>query len=379
MSTQAEVLVVGAGPAGLAVTACLKRRGLDPLVVDRGGAVGDSWRWRYDRLHLHTPRIQSALPGLPIPKKFGRWVARDDFVTYLGGYARYHGIEPRLGVSVDRIAGDGDRWVATTSDGPITARQVVIATGYNHTPRLPDWPGLDGFTGEFLHAATYKNARPFVGRDVLVVGTGNTGAEIAADLAEQGAGRVRIAVRTPPNVVPREVGIVPTTLIGIPNDRAPAWAVDPGIKLLQRATIGDLTAHGLPAAEGGVIEQFRATDVVPLIDVGLVEQLKAGRVQPVAAVTGFDGAQVILADDARIQPDVVIAATGYDPALEGLVGSLGVLDDDGRPAVHAAATHPEAPGLRFIGLTNPLKGLLLQINIDARLVARAVAHDLGPA
>lgn len=375
MDEKAEVVVVGAGPAGLAVTACLKRRGVEPVLVDKNEAIGDSWRWRYDRLHLHTPRVQSQLPGLRIPAKFGRWVARDDFITYLAGYARYHAITPRLGVEVHRLGRDGGHWLATTSDGDIAARQVVIATGYNHTPHLPDWPGRDEFTGDLLHAATYKNARPYVGKDVLVVGTGNTGAEIAADLAEQGAGRVRISVRTPPNVIPREVAGVPTTLVGIPNDRAPALAVDPGIKVLQRLTIGDLSKYGMPTSEVGVVEQFRQTDVVPLIDVGLVEQLKAGRVQPVAAVAGFDGPEVLLADGSRIDPDVVIAATGYDRALEALVGHLGVLDDAGRPAVHGAATHPNAPGLRFIGLTNPLKGLLLQINIDARLVARAVAAE----
>lgn len=377
MAEAAQVLVIGAGPAGLAVAACLRRRGIDPVVVDRNAAVGDSWRWRYDRLHLHTPRVQSHLPGLKIPPRFGRWVSRDDFVTYLVGYARYHGLQPRTGVEVGRLERRDGSWVADSSAGELAAEQVVIATGYNHTPHLPDWSGTATFAGELVHASRYRNAAPYRGRDVLVVGTGNTGAEIAADLAEHGAARVRLAVRTPPNIVPREVAGVPTTLIGVANDRMPARAADPGIRALQRLTVGDLTPYGMPAPERGVIEQFRATDVVPVIDVGLVEQLRAGRVEPVAAVTGFDGAVVTLADGGRVSPDVVIAATGYDPALTGLVGDLGILDDRGRPAVHGAATHPTAPGLRFVGLTNPLKGLLLQINLDARLVARAVADDLA--
>src|SRR3954466_1759827 len=113
------VLVVGAGPAGLAVAATLRRRGVEALVVDRGTAVGDTWRARYDRLHLHTPRVQSALPGLRMPREYGRWVARDDMVRYLERYADHTGIEPRFGTKVSRLERDGDAWTATTDDGPI--------------------------------------------------------------------------------------------------------------------------------------------------------------------------------------------------------------------------------------------------------------------
>src|SRR3954447_8079503 len=201
----AEVLVVGAGPAGVAGAACLRRRGVDVLVVDRGGAVGDSWRRRYDRLHLHTPRVQSALPGLRIPRRFGRWVAKDDMAEYLRLYADHHGIAPRFGVEVTRLERDGEGWKAETGGEPLSARQVVLASGYNREPVLPDWPGQDTFRGELLHASRYSGPERFRGRDVLVVGAGNTGAEIAADLAESGAARVRLAVRTPPNLVPRQL------------------------------------------------------------------------------------------------------------------------------------------------------------------------------
>ena len=104
----ADVLVVGAGPAGLAVAACLRKRGVDVRVVDRGSAVGDSWRKRYDRLHLHTPRVQSALPGLRMPRRLGRWVAKDDVAAYLADYARHHDLSPRLGTEVLRLEQDGD-------------------------------------------------------------------------------------------------------------------------------------------------------------------------------------------------------------------------------------------------------------------------------
>jgi cation diffusion facilitator CzcD-associated flavoprotein CzcO len=349
---------------------------VEPIVVDRGGAVGDSWRARYDRLHLHTPRVQSALPGLRMPRSAGRWVARDDVVRYLADYAAHHGIAPRFGTEIRRLDRDGAGWRAETDGDPLQAAQVVLAVGYNREPVLPAWPGAETFPGELLHASRYRAPEPFRGRDVLVVGAGNTGAEIAAGLCSGGAASVRLAVRTPPNVIPRQLGPVPTTLLGITLDYSPAWLADPLNRFLQRRFVGDLTPYGLPAAPAGLVAQMRATGVTPTIDVGLIEQLKAGRVTPVAAVERFDGAEVVLADGSRLAPDVVIAATGYSTALEPMVGHLGVLDDRGRPRVHAARTVPEAPGLRFVGLANPLKGLLLQINLDARRAAAATAREL---
>jgi cation diffusion facilitator CzcD-associated flavoprotein CzcO len=311
-----------------------------------------------------------------MPRRYGRWVARDDVVAYLEAYAEHARIQPRFGVEVGRLDRDGQGWTATTDRGPLTARQVVLACGWNRDPVLPGWPGSASFRGELLHASAYANPDPYRGRDVLVVGAGNTGAEIAADLAEGGAGRVRLAVRTPPNVVPRELGPVPTTLLAIGQDAAPAWLVDPVNRLLQRRFVGDLRPYGLAPAPAGLVAQMRATGVTPTIDVGLIRELRAGRVTVVAALEGFDGDAVVLADGSRLTPDAVIAATGYASALAPMVGHLGVLDERNRPLVHGRRTVPAAPGLRFVGLANPLKGLLLQIGLDARGAAAGIARGL---
>lgn len=370
-----EVLVVGAGAAGLAVAACLKRNGVPSLIVDRGAAVGDTWASRYERLHLHTPRVQSALPGLRMPRRFGRWVGKADMARYLRGYARRHGLEPTFHTDVLRLDRDGAHWVVTTDTGTLTARQVIVATGYSNTPVVPDWPGRASFPGHIIHASAYRTAAPYAGRAVIVVGAGNTGAEIAADLAENGAAEVRLAVRTPPNIIPRRVGPIPTTLLAIPMDVLPAWLVDPMNRLLQRALLGDLTRYGMPRARAGVVAQARATGLTPTIDVGLVAALRSRRVVPVASLERFEGTDAVLGDGSRFAADAVIAATGYTTGLTSVAGHLGVLDRRGRPLVRGRKVLPEAPGLRFIGLTNPLKGQLFQIRLDARAVARSVARE----
>jgi hypothetical protein len=372
----ADVLVVGAGAAGLAVAACLRKRGIDVLLVDRGKSVGDSWRNRYDRLHLHTPRVQSALPGLRIPRRFGRWLTRDDVAAYLAQYAEHSGIAPRFGTEVQHLEQDGEGWTAHTDHGKLQVRQVVVATGYNSVPVAPSWPGQDSFSGDLIHASAYANPEKYRGRSVLVVGPGNTGAEIAADLAEGGAAQVWLAVRTPPNVVTRQLGPIPTTLLAISMDFSPAWLADPLNRALQRVFVGDLTRYGLPAPRSGVVSQMRATGVTPTIDVGLIAQLRAGRVTPVAALDRFDGGEAVLADGTRLGPDAVIAATGYTTGLAPMLGHLGVLDDRGRPPANGSKA--AVPGLRFVGLSTPLKGLLLQINLDARAAARAIARELRP-
>jgi putative flavoprotein involved in K+ transport len=247
---------------------------------------------------------------------------------------------------------------------------VVVATGQNRAPHMPEWPGRDGFRGRLLHSADYRNPAPFAGARVLVVGSGNSGAEIAANLATGGAERVWLAIRTPPGIMPRTGWPFPTPVIGIVARRLPAGLVDPLARSIQRLAFGDLPRHGLPAPAPGTYRRALRGEAIPVLDVGIAAALRAGLVEVVPPPSRFDGADVVLEDGRRLPADAVVAATGFGTGLEPLVGHLGVLDSHGLPLAHAEREAAGAPGLHFVGYVSALSGQLREIALQARRLGR---------
>src|SRR6476646_3683550 len=152
-----QVVIVGAGPAGISTAVALKDRGIQPLVIDRAEEVGSSWRSRYDRLRLNTGKQFSHLPGRPYPKDTPTWPTRDQVVAHLERHAHEDGIELMLGRPVARIEQRDGGWDLDTPEGVVAARQVVVATGHEHSPLIPDWPGRTTFGGDVLHSSEYRN------------------------------------------------------------------------------------------------------------------------------------------------------------------------------------------------------------------------------
>ena len=363
-------VVVGAGPAGLATAACLKRRGIDALVLEAGPSLASSWRNHYDRLHLHTVKQQSHMPGLPFAPELPRYPSRADVVAYLEAYAAHFAIQPRTGEAVRRVRAGADGTFAVESErATYRARAVVVAAGLNREPKLPGPPDQDRFRGVVIHSRDYRNAERFVGQRVLVVGAGNTGAEIALDLAEHGA-RPTMALRSPVNIVPRDFLGMPTQLTAIRTRWLPIKLRDWIGRLVSRGAFGELARYGLPRPAFGPLTSIERRRRIPIIDVGTIAAIKRGDIAIKPGVQRFSETGAVFFDRSEGDFDAVILATGYRPALAEMVDAR-VLDGDGCP--HDWRGGGAQPNLFFVGYTQPATGLLRQIGIDAEAAAAAIA------
>jgi putative flavoprotein involved in K+ transport len=384
-----DCIVVGAGPAGLAAARELMRAGQRVLVLERGTGVGMSWRTHRTGLRLHTVRRLSSLPGLVIPRRLGRYVSSADLVGYLEHYVVASKIDVRFGVAVTRVRrartglidservdtfGRSPSWHIDTTDGTTyTAASVVMATGYNRLPHIPHLPGLDSYQLPHLHVSDYRGGDQFAGLDVLVVGAGNAAAEAATELVASSARRVRMAVRTPPHIVRRRVGGVSMQAVAIAMSHIPVRLADQLAAVLARLMVPDLSARGLARPGADLYTRVARDHSVPVHDTGIVALLQSGRVEPVAAVTGFEPYAVRLADHSQVTPEVVIFASGYRRGLDGMLSGLDLLDMLGEPRARSGTE--AAPGFYFVGFTVSATGALREMAGDARRVARhAVRH-----
>lgn len=363
--TCVDVAVVGAGSAGLATARELRRLGVQAVVLERS-AVGATWRGHYDSLELNTERELSGLPGVPIPQDAGRWVSGARYVRYLEDSAV--GLDVRV-AEVRRLDQVDGGWALRGTD--LVARHVVVATGAAREPVVPDW----GATSlPVVHSGQYRRADDHAGQVVLVVGGGNSGCEIAHDLASGPARHVLLSVRQPPALLPKQVGALSLQRVTFAVQPLPSAVADLGVRALLATRLGD-RRRGLPVPTHVVSAARRGQ--VTAVDTGLREDVRRGRVTVVPAVDRIIGRAVRLGDGTALTPDVVIAATGWRPGLEPLVGHLrtkhrmSLLDRRGRPS--ALAADEALPGLRFVGFATTITGFLREGAFEAELAAHAIA------
>ncbi|KAM0881268.1 hypothetical protein ACQ4PT_033058 [Festuca glaucescens] len=368
------VIIVGAGPSGLAASACLARRGVASLVLERDDCVGSLWRKRaYDRLHLHLPKQISALPHAPHADDAPDYLPRNHFVRYLDAYADRFDVRARLRREVRAARFVDGRWeveavdLGTGEAERHAAKFLVVATGEFDERVLPEVPGLDTFTGEAMHSRDYVSAVGMRGKAVLVVGCGNSGMEIALDLAEGGAA-ASIVVRGELHLMTREIMSASTALFAY----LPVWMIDKLALLACFLVFGDTAKHGLPRPAVGPFARKLQINAYPVIDVGTYSKIKNGQIQVLPAMTSIDGDVVEFADGRRQRFDAIVLATGYRSTAKKWLKSDGdgLIGDNGM----AAGRSPKGEnGLYRAGLAG--RGIYGSFT-DAQFIAEDISMQL---
>jgi len=369
-----QVLIVGTGPAGLAVAGCLRHAAIPFMIIDSATEVGASWRQHYDRLHLHTTKRFSGLPYRPFPAEAPRYPSRQQVVDYLTDYAAHFHVEPRFNQTVKSVRPVAAGWETHTADTVYHSRQVVLATGTNRIPYVPTWPGQVQFGGQLLHSAAYKSGKPFKGQKVLIVGFGNSATEIAIDLWEHGA-QPSLAVRGPVNIVRRDLlGIIPMQFLSILLKPLPAPLIDRINAPFTRLQFGALSTYHLQKLPYGAAEQISTHAQIPMIDIGVMKLIREGHISVRPGIAQFTQNGVIFSDGSHGIFDVVLLATGYCNGLETILPpAYPLLDAKGYPL--ASGQQTAAPGLYLAGFHVSGAGMLYEINREARRIARAISRS----
>jgi cation diffusion facilitator CzcD-associated flavoprotein CzcO len=302
-----------------------------------------------------------------MPASYGRYPPRAQFVDYLESYAAKFSLKPKFNAAVSAVRRAGGLWRVEAGAHSAGAPIVVIATGSADFPFSPKWPGMDSFEGPIVHSSAYRNPAPYRGKRELVVGFGNSGAEVALDLCEAQVD-VTLSVRSPVCIVPRELLGVPIVSLSILQRFLPPRAVDAVNAPVLRLAVGSIESLGMRRSSKGPVTMVREDRRIPVIDIGAVAKIRAGAIKVRGGVESFapEGLKFVAG---QFEPfDAVILATGFQPDLRAVLPEVqGVLDDKGVPLI---TDGPSAgPGLYFIGAIPSPTGQLRQIGVGAARIA----------
>ena len=358
------VVIAGAGPAGLATAYELQRRGLPYRVLERNG-IGEAWRNHYDRLHLHTLKQLSGLPGMPMPRHYPRFPSAAQFQSYLEAYAQRHHLNITCGVDVQKATPIADGWQLETSHGLLVGDMLVAATGIWSTPVIPQFNGADTFGGPIIHSRDYRNAAAFRGKRVLVVGVGNSGSEIAVDLSEHGA-ITAIAIRNGATFVPYPRTVASMRVVAWLFRRIPRTAAEAVLRLTRR----DFAPTGIRWPGGPLV------DAIPVVGFQLPNAVGSGQITRYGGIERFVPGGVRFSDGRAAPFDAVVLATGFRPSIQFIEAGL-ELDSHGRPRVDCQWRSVAHPHLFCVGFDYPTtEGWIQAISRVAGEAAQGIATTL---
>ncbi|KAH7658370.1 Indole-3-pyruvate monooxygenase protein [Dioscorea alata] len=329
-----EVVIVGAGLAGLATAACLTMHAIPHVILEREDCIASLWHKKsYDCLHLHLAKQFCQLPHLPHPPSCPTFMSKNHFITYINDYVACFNLCPHLRCEVESAIFDDEegKWQVVARNleaGEVeeyVARFVVVATGENDKAVVPEFPGIESSPGEVIHSMDYRNGSKYKGKDVLVVGCGNSGMEIALDLSNFGA-KAAIVVRNELHVVPKEL----LFWIMLLRKFLPIYLLDAILLFLCYFKYGDTAKYGIQRPKQGPLHLKETTPIYPVIDVGTFQKIKSGHIQVLPSVKSIKGNNVRFKNEISHQFDAIILATGYkSSAKEWLKGDDYLIGEDG--------------------------------------------------
>ncbi|XWS33161.1 hypothetical protein CRYUN_Cryun22dG0055400 [Craigia yunnanensis] len=330
------VVIVGAGPSGLATSACLSVHSIPHVILEKEDVYASLWKKRaYDRLKLHLAKEFCSLPLKPHSPDSPTYIPKDDFLEYLDEYVSTFNIQPQYHRSVESACYDeiDGKWRIEaknmqSGDAEVyVAEFLVIASGENSAKYIPELPGLDNFKGEILHSSEYKSGSKYENKDVLVVGCGNSGMEISYDLSTFGA-QTSIVIRNPVHVVTKEI----VRLGMILSKYLPVFVVDFAVLLMANIAYGDLSKYGIRRPKQGPFYLKATTGRAPVIDVGTVNKIKSKEIKVVPGISSLTGKKVLFEDGAEREFDVIVFATGYKSIANNWMKDYKyVLNENGLP------------------------------------------------
>ncbi|CAL5353894.1 unnamed protein product [Camellia sinensis] len=371
------VIIVGAGPSGLATAACLNRLSIQNIVLEREDCFASLWKKKsYDRLHLHLAKQYCELPHMSYPKNSPTYVSKKQFIQYLDDYVAHFNISPTYNRPV--VSADYDevsqKWkvkvrnMVSDEVEEYSGKFMVVATGETSDEFIPEVEGLRNFTGEVIHSTLYKCGDKYRDKRVLVVGSGNSGMEIAFDLSNYGA-KTSIVVRSPLHIISREMAYLGLVLLKYIQ----VSIVDYLLVLLSKLRYGDLTKYGIQRPEEGPFTLKVKYGKYPVIDVGTYSKIKSREIQVLPAITSIKGDEVVFQNGKSHPFDAIVFATGFTRSThKWLKGDNYLLNKDGLPKPSFPNHWKGQNGLYCAGLAR--RGLY-----GAAMDAQNIANDIKSA
>ncbi|KAK7293625.1 hypothetical protein RJT34_16496 [Clitoria ternatea] len=369
-------IIVGAGPSGLAVAACLSSHGVPCVILERSDCIASLWQNRtYDRLKLHLPKHFCELPLFGFPSTFPKYPSKYQFISYMESYASHFSIHPRFNQAVQSAEFDQrlKLWVVRTHQGfEYLSQWLVVATGENAEPFVPRIPGLDVFHGPVSHTSVYKSGSDYRNQKVLVIGCGNSGMEVSLDLCRYNATPHMVA-RNTVHVLPREMFGFSTFGIAMAlNKWIPIKYVDKFLLLVTNFILGNTNHYGIKRPKTGPIELKLATGKTPVLDVGQLAQIKSGNIKVMEGVKEITRNGAKFMDGQEKEFDAIILATGYKSNVPTWLKSREFFTEDGMPKTPFPNGWKGEGGLYTVGFTR--RGLQ-GTSCDAIKIAKDIAEQ----